>query len=360
MKLQNVLTRSTIRRHGPIGVDLGSSSIKMVQLARSGASPRLAELARWDLPPEARRSRERWIEETQRALQDLVACYRFRGADAVVSLGMDDLFVQNVRLPCVPEDELSKVVRWEAEEHLPYPCDEAEIRSLPAGTVRQDEHTKQEMILLAAHRSQLDRIIDVLDHAGLRPVAIDAEPCTLFRCYAPRIRRESDREHVSIFVHVGARATAVVTTRGDAILFAKYMPVGGEQFDESVGRHFDMPIDEANEFRYRVAESEGASSRTLLALAEAMRSPLETLTAELSLCLRYHSVTFRGQRPDRIVLSGGEATAWFADYLGQRLEIPCELSAPFQGIDCSERTPPPARAAQWAVAVGLAMKQIGP
>jgi type IV pilus assembly protein PilM len=89
-------------------------------------------------------------------------------------------------------------------------------------------------------------------------------------------------------------------------------------------------------------------------LADALRSTLERLASELAMCIRYHSVTFRGQPLVRLVLSGGEATPALAESLERQLGLRAELSDPFRWLPVA---PNLGRKCQWDVAAGLALRE---
>ena len=340
------------KRFGPIGVDLGTHSVKLLQMdAERG---RVLAHARLDLPTaEGQDDRQRdavWTDGLRQARQG----HGFQGRDAVLCLTARDLFVQNIRVPKGPSEALEKTVLQEAAGRLPFPLAEAEVRFLEAADVRQGEAVKREVILLACHRPVLQRLLGLADAAGLRPVGIDVEPAALVRCYFKQFRREDDKQQRMIFVHVGATNTAVVITNGDEALFVKYIDLGGRRLDEAVARHLKMSLPEATTLRRhngdrRVDQQDPEVARSV---AEAVRPVLERLAGEVALCLRYHSVTFRGQPLSRLVLGGGEANASLVEFLGQRIDLKCELGEPLRSLE-------PAfaglRSSQWDVAAGLAM-----
>jgi type IV pilus assembly protein PilM len=92
-------------------------------------------------------------------------------------------------------------------------------------------------------------------------------------------------------------------------------------------------------------------------VAEAARPVIEKLAGELSMCVRYHSVTFRGQPLVRLVLGGGEATPQLLELLSSRLNLKCELSDPFRGL---ENAPAAGHRGQWDLAAGLALRECQP
>ncbi len=341
------------QRRGPIGLDLGSRSIKLLQL--SADRSRILEMARWDLPAaHDAQPNERRAQVTE-ALEQLRSGRGFRGREAVLCLGRQHLFVQNIRVPKLSGEELEQAVRAEAEVRAPFPAGEAEIRHLEVGDVQQGDVTKREVILLACHRPVLTDLLTTIEGAGFRPVAVDIEPCALLRCYARQFRRDEDKQQRIMFVHVGASNTVVLIARGADILFVKYVDTSGRQLDESVARHLEIDLTDAAALRRhngdrRADERDPEVARTV---AEATRPAVEQLASELSLCIRYHSVTFRGGPLARVVLGGGEASQSLVDVLSSRLDLRCELGDPLRSFEPLGK---PGRIGQWDLVTGLALR----
>ncbi len=133
--------------------------------------------------------------------------------------------------------------------------------------------------------------------------------------------------------------------------------VGGRAMDEAVGRHLKMKLSEAIALRRhngdrRVDQQDPEITRSV---TESVRPVIDRLAGELSMCARYHSVTFRGQPLSRLVLGGGEATSAIIESLSTRLELKCELGDPLRTY---ENTLPQTRRGQWDVAAGLALRDM--
>jgi type IV pilus assembly protein PilM len=342
-------------RMSPIGIDLGSRSVKLVQF--SSDRSRLLEAVRWDLPtdepPDAQERSRRLVEALRQAREGR----HFRGKDAVLCLGNRELFVQNLRVAKVTGGDLDQAVRQEVEGRLPFPVAETELRYLEAAEVRQGDTTRREIIVLACHRPVLEQSLKVIEDAGLHPVAVDVEPLALLRSYANQFRRDIDKDQRSLFVHIGASNTVVVIAQGSNVLFLKYVDLGGKHFDEAVARHLKMDLAEAWALRRhngdrRVDQQDPEISRSV---AESIRPVIDRLANELSMCIRYHSVTFRGQPLVRLVLGGGEAAQSLVDTLATRIDVKCELGDPLRSY---EAPPMAGRKSQWDVAAGLALRQI--
>jgi len=347
------LRRNSMR---PIGLHWGPRSVTMAQLAGPLDQLETHALARADLPCDDSTESAEHDHVIAETITKLLADHHFKGRRVVSCLGSEELFLQNVRLPQLPPEEVEKVVCWEAEERLPYPVSEAEIRHLLAGEVHQDANIKQEVILMACHQGVLKRHLGVLEQAGLTVEAIDVEPCAILRGTGGA-ESESAVRHACL--HLGENATAVIFADGARILFLKYVNCGGTHLDQAVARHLDLSLAEAARMRMSVMmtpslDTENEVHRSVIA---AIRSPLETLSAEIELCLRYFKVTFRGKPLEKILVTGHEATPWLAEFLENNLRTSCELGNPFQLLAKWPTSPSVLeRLGQWTTAIGLSLK----
>lgn len=343
------------KRYGPIGVDLGSRSVKLLQFNADYSE--VIDSVRWDLPQDVGKEPAQQDEAFVEGLCQARQGRDFRGRDAVLCLGAQQLYVQNIRVPRANGDELERYVRSEAEGKLPFAAQEAEIRFLEAADVRQGDTSKREVVMLACHQPVLHRLLNVTTAAGLRPVAVDVEPCAVLRCYSLQFRRDEDKTQRIMFVHVGSTNTSVVIAQGSDALFVKYIDVSGRQFDEAVARHLKMSLPEATALRRHNGDrrSDQQDPEVVRSLQEASRPVLDRLLGELAMCIRYHSVTFRGQRLARVIVGGGESTPSLVDALTERLDVKCELGDPFRTCDAAGVT---GRRTQWDVAAGLALRDL--
>lgn len=344
------------RACSPIAVDLGSRSVKLLQL--SADRERVLDAARWDLPSRDGQdiSPEQRVADYADAIRLARQGRNFRGREAVLCLGARELFVQNIRVPKTTGAELDKVVKQEAAGRLPFSIAEAEIRFLEAADVRQGETTKREIILLACHKPVLDATLSMVESAGLKPIAVDVEPAALLRCYCKQYRRDEDREQRAMFVHVGASNSAIVIARGEEALFIKYVDVGGAQMDEAVAQQLNMSAPDAAALRRHNGDrrADAQDPEVTRSVSDAVRPVIDRLASEMSMCIRYHSVTFRGQPLARLVLGGGEATVNLQEALAERLNMKCELGDPLRTMQAGVQ---PGRRPEWDVATGLALRE---
>ncbi|MEX2025810.1 MAG: pilus assembly protein PilM, partial [Pirellulaceae bacterium] len=175
--------------------------------------------------------------------------------------------------------------------------------------------------------------------------------------YASQCRRGDDLKLRALVVHVGFARTAAVITQGDEILFVKYIDIGGTHLDAAVARHLNMEPSEAAALRRTHGDrrSDQQDPEIVRSVEGATRPIVERLAQELAMCIRYHSVTFRGQPLARGVIGGGEASQPLAEGLTKLLSLPCEVSDPFRAFPSGSHL---GRKGTWDVAVGLALRDL--
>jgi type IV pilus assembly protein PilM len=370
---------------GPIGVDISPRSVKLIQL--NDRRTVVIDAVRWDVQSLADKAFVAQIEAAQSdqtiakpgkqekaaasgeangtaedgqivaALKQALEGRRFHGRDAVLCLDSHDLLLANVRLAKQVGADMDRLVQQEAASRVPFAIHEAEIRYLDGADVRQGDTMLREVTLLACHRPAIQRKIRLAEAAGLRPVAIDVAPTAILRSYVNQYRREEDCRRRAMFVHIGRSNTFVVIAQGADVLLARLLDIGGEDFDESVAQHLDMPLADAISLR-RYNGERRADQRDMevsQSIDDAARPVVERFLAELGKCVRYHSVTFRGQPLSGIVLGGGEANESLADTIVARLDVRCDVGDPLRTLETSL---PLLHRSQWDVAAGLALRSI--
>lgn len=344
----------------PIGLDIGHSAIKMVQLTVSDDGVRILASDRapvdWDetMGDEARQ------QLTTRTIQQMLARGRFKGKDVISALPPDRLRITSLRLAESEMAQAEKALRKEAAHRFGLDSRADAIKYVLAGNVRQGDELKSEYILFATDDETIRNHIALLEEAGLQPRGIDAGPCALFRNFERLMRRQTDREHTIIFIDIGHRYTIVVFGRAGEICFVKQMAFGTARFAEDVAGKLGISTSDAESLRRKMQSDESVEASTRRLVVDTLHSTAEQLAAEIALCLRYYTVTFRGKRVERAVLAGGgvHETA-LLDVLRHHLAIETEVAEPLRGFVNSREDGSADRhilSSGFALAVGLSLK----
>lgn len=344
----------------PIGLDIGHRSLKMVQLAMRDGRLRVLAAGRTPLDVDPASSTEEQQRGVAVAIRRLLADGQFRGRNVVSALPIDKVRITSVRLPEAETDQADRTLRREAAERFDLDPARDAIDYILAGSVRQDEEVKNEYILFAVDHETIEAHIRLLEEAGLTPAAVDAPPCALFRTFERTMRRQADKERTIIFIDVGYRYTTVVFGRGGEISFVKQIAVGMGQFNDEVASALGITAAEAESFRLRLQREDAIDAVMRHHVVDALNIVSEQLAGEVSLCLRYYTVTFRGKRVERAVVAGGGAYEQvLRDVLRRHLSVEVEVAEPLRGFDCDLDRINAGGAngdADLALAVGLSLK----
>jgi len=349
----------------PIGVDIGHDSVKMLQVEAVGTSLEVTAAAKMSLPPSVKTDPQSRIPLAADLIRQMLRQHPFRGKKIVAALPREIVHSKNLRLPLMPTAELAAVVNFEARNVFPFDTEKATVHFLPAGEVRQGTEMRQEVIVLAARNDDVNNVVEQLHRSGAVIQSLDVEACAVYRSLERFIRRKEDEGDVNVLVDIGARRSQVVIGKGRDISFIKPIDIGGFHFHDAVSRKLGISVDEAEALRRRLVEAgeptDVASRRDPVrqAVIDATRSPMEELGREISLCLRYYSVTFRGHRPTKLRLIGGEASdPQLQALLNSALVIPVEVGRPLYSVNTSRMKPADRRGAmcEWALALGLCLR----
>jgi type IV pilus assembly protein PilM len=366
----------------PIGLDIGHNSVKMIQLMVNGEqlSVIAAQKVHIDHSISDEQEKSRFIIS---AIKRMLTEGHFHGNNVISSLPNDGLEITSLRLAETQSDVIEQALRREVVQRFGLDPDEDAMQYVFAGNVHQGDEIKNELILFAAANETIKSHIELLEQAGLKPVSIDTIPHALFRSFERSLRRQEDRERTVVFVDVGNKYTTVVFGRGGEISFVKQIPVGGEKFNEEIALKAGVEISEAEMLREALQMEKSFSNpkhdlleqsaednkqkleaSTRQAIVDAVSAVAEELTREISLCLRYYTVTFRGKRVEQAFFTGGGAYEYILlDVLKRQLAVEIEVAQPLKGFDRSRKrenlkfdSDRRGLLCEWSVAVGLSLK----
>ncbi len=346
----------------PIGLDIGHTMIKMIQLARTDDSWRVAAAQEAELDSHLENGSAQWQAAVAETVRRMYQQGGFVGRSAVSCLSGDVLKIKSMRTESTQDDQIERFIADEVAPRFGLNAALDEIRYTVAGNVYQGEDIKNEVLFFGIDRNLLASHIALIEQCGLEPIAIDTVPGALFRSFQATLRRREDMEVVSVFVDLGAKYTTVIIGRGQEMAFIKQIPLAGRQFNEQVAQRLNLSIEEAMRLRLRLldASADAIDPATAAAVRDAMSHSVEELAHEIALCFKYYAVAFRGLRPSEAVFAGGEAyESLLIDALKRHLGVEIRIAEPLRGFDLSgarfDRRCHP-QLCEWTIAVGLALK----
>jgi type IV pilus assembly protein PilM len=189
------MIRFTRTQTQPIGVDIGADCVKLLQMEIVGEALSIVAAASAPLPAGARSAD--FKQRTAAAavvIRQMLRQNAFSTRKIVAAIPAEILHVKNLRLPLMPIDELRAAIDFEARNIFPFDTKDAHIQFLHAGEVRQGTDARQEVIVIAALRADVDAFICELHRSGAVIESLDFAPSAIYRSVERFIRRREDEQ----------------------------------------------------------------------------------------------------------------------------------------------------------------------
>ena len=249
------------RAENMAGLDLGSSSVKAVELRRVRAG---FELVGVDWSPW---SRGRWAgaiedaESVAEAIGRLFSRSRIRARKVATSVSGHSVIVKKLTLPAMSREELVEAIQWEARQVIPFDLSEVHLdhQVLAGAPGREDT----QVLLVAARKERVASRLETIAGAGLSPVIVDVDGFALHNAYEANYGRGSSV--TTALLHIGAGVTNLVVTRGGIPLFTRDLSAGGNQLTGLLQQQLRIDFEEAERMKKESAleaSGSGAVGRT--------------------------------------------------------------------------------------------------
>lgn len=346
------------RKKSPIGLDIGSSHIKAVQLNDTKSGYELAFAEMQPLPSEVIVDGAVADKNTLVAsLKDLMGRAGIKSGDAVIGVsGHSSVIIKKITIPMMTEEELSTSIKYEAEQYIPFDINDVNIDFQILGP-KPDEEGQMDVVLVAVKKNIIAEYVDVVEKAGLVPVIMDIDSFALNNMY--EMNYDVAEKRIVALVNVGASKTNINIVQEGIPIFTRDSVMGSNNHTEALQRELDISREDAERLK-RGQTIDGVSPETALFV---VTSASDEIYTEIHRSFEYFRSSVSEEEIGTIVLSGGAALLkGFPDMMAERLGIPVEIADPFRQI----RIPGKLDGAHLreiaplaAIALGLALRRVG-
>ena len=343
-----------------VGLDIGSSAVKAVELKPVGKGFRVAAFGSEPVPQDA--IVDGAIIDAGAVADSIRRVFEhnkaFKAKDVCASLSGNAVIVKKITLPVMTESELGESIYWEAEQYIPFDIQDVNLdyQILDPGT-GPDSRGSMEVLLVAAKKEKIADYTGVISQAGRVPVIVDVDAFALQNAYEVNYGLES--AHVVVLLNAGASAININILQGDQSVFTRDISIGGNAYTEAVQKELDLPFDAAEQLKKGIPV-DGASFEEAQPV---LRAVTENVLLEIQKTFDFFKATAASEQIDRIMLSGGASRVdGFREMLHERIGAPVEEFDPFRAIVWDGKKvggDPAEHAATAAVAVGLALRKVG-
>ena len=343
-----------------VGLDIGSSAVKAVELKATGKAYKVTALATEPIPPDS-------IVDgaiidggaVADAIRRLLDGKGFKSKEVAASLSGNAVIVKKINLQTMTAAELSESIHWEAEQYIPFDIQDVNLdyQVLDPGT-GPDSKGRMDVLLVAAKKEKIADYAGVITQAGRTPVLVDVDAFALQNAY--EINYGLDPGAVVVLLNAGASSININVLSGDQSLFTRDISLGGNAYTEAVQRELNLSFDVAE----LAKKGHPIDDVTFDDVRPVLHAMTENVLLEIQKTFDFFKATAASDRIDRIFLSGG--AAWvdgFMHALEDRFNAPVEMFDPFKRIACD-----PSKlgvndlqqlSSTGAVAVGLALRKAG-
>lgn len=340
------------------GLDVGSSSIKMVELDGKMNNLSLVGLGFENLPDDTVVDGQIMeMNVVSEVINNICTNHQIKANQFVTGVSGHSVIIKNIVLPPMSIEEIEESIDWHAEEHIPY--DLSDVSLDYQITAENDEST---LVLIAAcKRERIDNIKQAIQLAGKQPVIIDVDTFALQNCY--EVNYQPDESQVVTLLNIGASTMNVNLVQGTRSLFSRDITVGGSQFTDVLQRNLGISFQQAEAVKRGVMEAtEGIEEKSIEPL---MNDVTEIVAMEIQKTFDFYRATTEDSDiiVQKILISGGGSKlAGLSEELSKRLELPVEILDPFRSIKVDTRKFDPDYLSEimpeMAVAVGLAVRGV--
>lgn len=344
-----------LKKKDTVALDIGSNSIKLVQMVKSKKGWELLKLGMAVLPPEAIVDGSIIDSMTVTStIKELVKEHGVKVKDTVSSLTGHSVIIKKVSFPAMTEDELAESIQWEAEQYIPFPVADVNIDFQILGSDTEGRG-QMDVMLVAVKKDVINDYTNVIKEAGLNPVVIDVDSFALENMMEINYP-VTPGENIAM-VNVGASITSISIIFGGLTIFTRSIPMGGNQFTEEMQRQLNVSFKDAEEMKTGKKEASEPD-----ALASAIESVSNNLAFEVKRSLDFFLGGAQGSYVNKIYLSGGGSTvAGLREMMQDKTSIPVDVADPFKNIEADARQFDKEKlklvAPYFGVAVGLATRR---
>jgi len=340
-----------------VGLDIGSSAVKAVELARKGPALQLLNLGFENLQTDTIVDGQIMeLNNVSNVIAHIFSEHQIRTTRVAAGVSGHSVIVKNIVLPHMSDEELQESFSWHAEEHIPFDIGDVNLDYELTSRSSESLH-----VLMAACKSdKINNVKQAIQLAGKQPVVIDIDAFALQNCY--EVNYQPRQGEIVALLNVGAATMNINILNGTRSIFARDASVGGSQYTGLLQKELGISFEQAESVKRGMALPEGVEPKPIQPIIEAVS---ETLALEVKKTFDFYRTTAQESEVtiQKILLAGGGSKLpGLPEFLADRFDIPVEVFDPFRQIevDATKFDPDYMReiVPEMAVAVGLALRGV--
>lgn len=317
------------RKRTSVGVDVGSSLIKIVEIEGLPKNPKIVKFGMTSLPSHAIvdgdiMDREAVID----AIKSLMESLEIEETEVVSAVPAGrGVIVKKIPMDRMKESEVEEQIKWTAEQYISFPIDEVVIDfEIVNPEIGEDQ---MEVLLVAAKKDMVEARLSLLREIGLEPIVLDVPAFAIQNIY--EFNYEPEPEEPIGIIHVGAQFTTITFIKGPINHFVRDTPTSLTTLSQNLQRELGLPSEET----FALIKGEGLEKVDKASFTMAMNNFFEDIAVGIERILPF--LAEEVARPKRMILSGGGALLPdFPEYIKEKFDTEVEILDPFKKIEYEE------------------------
>jgi len=336
-----------------VGLDIGSSSLKAVELKSTGKDAfALSAYGFEEISPE-------WIADgaimaagpIADAINHIFTSQHINNNNVVTSISGHSVIVKKISIHLQDEEDLAESIRWEAGQHLPFDIDDVNFDFQVMG--ENNATDMLDVLFVAVKKDRIQSYINVFNQAKKTPVILDVDAFALQNAY--EFNYEPKPNNTAALLNIGANKMMINLVSGTEFLFTRDISVGGQRYTEFLQKEFNLDYEQAQALKL----GEAINNISPADVQYVIDSVTEIISMEVQKTFDFFKSTSTVKDIDRMLVSGGAVhTIGLIETLGNNLDIHVEKFDSFRKIQVDSKQFPTIKeqAADMAIAVGLALR----
>ncbi|HEX8843540.1 MAG TPA: type IV pilus assembly protein PilM [Pyrinomonadaceae bacterium] len=340
-----------------VGVDIGSSSVKAVELQGKAGNLQLVSLGYENLQSDSIVDGQIMeLNDVSNVISNIFREHQIKTDRIAAGVSGHSVIVKNIVVPRMSSDELEESIEWHAEEHIPFDISDVSLDY----QVTDSSPDALQVLMAACKRDKIANVKQAIQLAGKQPAIIDVDAFALQNCY--EVNYQPQPGQIVALLNVGASTMNINILNGSRSVFTRDVSVGGHQYTSLLQKELDLTREQAEAVKRGMPAPDGQEVK---GLDQILESVSDILALEISKTMDFYRATAEdgeGNVQKILISGGGSKLTGLPEYLANRFEIPVETLDPFRQIKVDARRFDPDYmrevVPEMAIAVGLALRGV--
>lgn len=319
-----------------LGLDISSTSVKLLELSKSGGKYRVESYGVEPLPENAVVEKNiADVDGVSDAIQRLVARAKTKVKQAAVAVAGSAVITKTIEMAAnLSEDEMENLLQVEADQYIPYPLDEVALDFEVLGPSPRSED-QVEVLLAACRRENVEMRQAAVEQAGLKAKVVDIEAHCMQRAFnlvrEQFMAAEGEDDQIIAIIDIGATMTTLSVLTDAGTPYTREQLFGGKQLTEEIQRRYSLSVEEAG-----LAKKQGGLPDDYE--TEVLQPFKEAVVQQVTRSLQFFYSSSAYDDVDHIILAGGTASIeGLADMVSAKLGTPTSMANPFVNMSLSSK-----------------------